>query len=208
LPQPLLPHGWAFNTCGTALHAVESPSPFMVMGAAFTFLWRINMQYAVNKIGDRYTVANSLKIICYLATRSEAIASLVAEGVTDAESILDQQTDTGTFRSTVMAGIVNELKDTSATVDTLPTNKTTDHLNQRLDIVTGAVANLSADIEADRRRAEIRDRIRILEADLESRIPVLKATGDFHGLTDGQIRVALFNNSPIGAEIQQLREQL
>jgi hypothetical protein len=172
--------------------------------------------YIAHKNSAGWSVCNSEQILCFNVPRQTAVDAILAAGG-DANALVDPAPP-NQWWPTLLSALQRSTFNLQATVNTLAKTETVDAVQSAVVELSQVVQSVVDDLSASKKREALIREIAEVEADIESRLPKVRAQIlgyvpseadiQFSGYTLDVVRALMLRFSPIGAELLSLRKQL
>ena len=163
-----------------------------------------------------WSVCNSEQVLCFNVPRQDAIDAILAAGG-DANALVDPAPP-NVWWPTLLSALQRGTFNLQATVNTLAKTETVDAVQSAVVELGEVVRTVVDELSASKKREALIREIADVEADIESRLPAVRAQIlgyvpsqadiEFSGYTLDVVRALMLRFSPIGAELLSLRKQL
>jgi len=114
----------------------------------------MNNNFIAHKVGDRFSVCNSAIVLVYNASRADALAALMGEGVQNASSILDNPAEPSVWFATLLSALQNSTAGVEASIGEFQQRHESATLADELAALKKLLLLVAADL-ADAKRAAI-----------------------------------------------------
>lgn len=174
------------------------------------------MEYIAHKNSAGWSVCNAEQILCFNVPRQTAVDAILAVGG-DANALVDPAPP-NQWWPTLLSALQHSTFVLQATTNTLAKTETVDAVQSAVVDLSEVMQTVVDELSANKKRGALLAEIREVEADIESRLPKVRAQIlgyvpnesdiEFSGYTLDVVRALMLRFSPIGAELLSLRKQL